>query len=47
MTDQGIGGFLSGNKDGVLSQLGGMILQAQDNGHPIMNVEINYRLGSQ
>ena len=40
-----VGSFVTGNKDGELSQPGGMILQAIDNGHPIMNVEINYRLG--
>ncbi|KAK5174556.1 uncharacterized protein LTR77_001637 [Saxophila tyrrhenica] len=39
------GSFLTGNKDGILAQLGGMQLHAIDNGHPIMNVELNYRLG--
>lgn len=39
-----IGGFITGSKDGVLSQPGGMILQSIANGHPIIHVEINYRL---
>lgn len=43
-TDLGVGGFITGSKDGVLSQPGGMILESIDNGHPIMHVEINYRL---
>lgn len=38
------GGFITGSAYGVLSQPGGMILQSIDNGHPIMHVEINYRL---
>ena len=37
---------MSGNKDGSLAQPGGMILESVKMGHPIMNVEINYRLGS-
>jgi hypothetical protein len=44
ITNCQIGGFISGSKDGVLSQPGGMILQSVDNGHPIIHVEINYRL---
>lgn len=40
------GSFVSGNKDGILSHPGGMQLKAIANGHPIMNVEINYRLGA-
>ena len=39
------GSFITGNKDGKLMQPGAMQAQAIANGHPIMNVEINYRLG--
>jgi hypothetical protein len=39
------GSFVTGDKDGILSQPGGMQLKAIENGHAIMNVEINYRLG--
>ena len=46
-TDYETGGFITGSKDGVLSQPGGMILESIDNGHPIMHVEINYRLNGQ
>ena len=44
VTNCPIGGFITGSKDGVLSQPGGMILESIDNGHPIIHVEINYRL---
>lgn len=45
--DKKTGGFITGSKDGVLSQPGGMILESIDNGHPIMHVEINYRLNGE
>ncbi len=38
------GSFIDGNKDGILMQPGAMQAEAIANGHPIMNVEINYRL---
>ena len=34
-----------GSKDQMLTP-NGMILQSVENGHPIMHVELNYRLGS-
>lgn len=45
--DSILGSFITGNKDGTLAQPGGMILEAEKMGHPIMNVEINYRLGGE
>ena len=45
--DRQTGGFITGSKDGILSQPGGMILQSVANGSPIMHVEINYRLNGQ
>ncbi|KAF7190630.1 Secreted lipase [Pseudocercospora fuligena] len=39
------GSFFFGSKDDFASEAGGMILQSVANGHPIMHVRINYRLG--
>lgn len=47
LADSGAGGFITGSKDGILSQPGGMILQSIANGQPIMHVEINYRLNGE
>ncbi|CZT21145.1 related to para-nitrobenzyl esterase [Ramularia collo-cygni] len=39
------GGFVSGSKDEPTTQPGGLIVQSVANGHPVINVELNYRLG--
>lgn len=39
------GSFFLGSKDEPAIQPGGLILQSVTNGHPVMVVEINYRLG--
>jgi carboxylesterase type B len=39
------GGFSSASKDEPTIQPGGLILQSVANGHPVMQVNINYRLG--
>ncbi|KAI5367146.1 putative carboxylesterase, type B, carboxylesterase type B, active, alpha/Beta hydrolase [Septoria linicola] len=39
------GGFKSASKDDPVSQPGGMILKSIENGHPVISVQINYRLG--
>lgn len=39
------GSFLTGSKDVTAIQPGGLILQSVANGHPVIEVNINYRLG--
>ncbi|EME46392.1 hypothetical protein DOTSEDRAFT_70407 [Dothistroma septosporum NZE10] len=39
------GGFIGGSKDDPATQPGGLILESVANGHPVIHVSINYRLG--
>jgi len=39
------GSFYSSSKDDPTAQPGGLILESIENGHPVMHVAINYRLG--
>ncbi|KAF2166663.1 hypothetical protein M409DRAFT_66636 [Zasmidium cellare ATCC 36951] len=39
------GSFVAGSKDDPMTQPGGLILQSVQNGHSVMHVSMNYRLG--
>lgn len=41
------GSFTYGSKDEPTTQPGGLILQSVANGYPVINVEMNYRLGGE